>query len=454
MAGQFAWSVYQACQNAGKQYEDLAELCSKIHMAINLCQPNEPDSVLRRQDFQAIKILATAIEKTLSKLEAILGKYSGITNSGARSLTGRIFFTFSSQSDQNDIKQELRDHLQILMIILQGTSLNLHTMTVSLLSELVEGKSKAEVKKLDNQSTKDTLNKLFEELGITDKETKDKLLEDGNIGKEIERKREEKKRAALSPSTSIKSDGAMTLLEPQGLFNAPAETKTTAFDPEESLPWFNAIKNFFPEVTVRDAFGSTYTRFPPEPPPIRYSRQDEWLCFFHEGWTFNRTIAERVGKSEQAFYFSYNGLSCKPGRPSMTTRLYFRSSPLIPDNRDKKLPLKRANGDGDLEFDWAEEFSRQLSRFNRTISGHLRLGPEYMGRYFPQQPSYPIGPSAPQYTPIHPPSYRHPPQTLGAPPPYGDPRQPYGAPPAGSPVSIFKSYNMGYIFLLILANEC
>ena len=369
IAGQFACKIWEACRDAGAEYDDLAQLCSEIHLTIDLCRPNERTSVLRQQESETIEVLASGIKTTLTRLEKILGSYSGINETGVRSFRGRISFSFFTKSDRDDITKSLQQKLQLLTAVLQGSSLNLQNVAVSLLLELVVEKRKAGDKRLDDEAIKTNstvVAGLIEDLGIISEHTKEKLLKDRKIGEKIIRAEIDKDESAEGLA---KPESPVKLLEHSGYFNAPTATKTDKFDPPKVLHWFGKIENLFTLVTVSDAFSQLTTVWPPpNPPPIRYSQQDEWLCPFQEGWTLNRTSAERLGISEQAFYFSYNSLSCQPDRKPMTSRLYFQLYPLIPVSGNDNMPFQRDEKTGLIDMARKEFYAKSISRFQRTYS--------------------------------------------------------------------------------------
>ena len=360
-AGQLAYKLYTACRDAGDDYRDLEQLCHTVHLVINRCNSTR---VLLRQDAATIDLFASDMKSTLGMVDHLLIEYKGMDGTSLINYGRRIKFSLATSSDRASIERKLEGQLRTLNSFLAGTTLDYQTLTVRLLSSLVqEMQAAAQGTPVDPKKLK----ALIEELGCENQETRDKLLaNEEEIRKKVNK---ETIKTATQDEADTPKSLASILEESTELIKStqtPAPTKTDKFD--YNSPWFSWMQANTYFLSVNEAF--TNHPFLPEP-VIRYSEVDEWLCPFLEGWTLNRTAAQRLGETEDAYYFSFNGLSAQYQDLPKTSRLYFRRSSLIPDIppelknvRIMRNPDKSLTYDG-LNSGWVNlsPVQEKLSRF-------------------------------------------------------------------------------------------
>jgi len=339
--GQTAWTLYQACTQAGTQFAELGTLCSSISLAIRRCRPNEPSAFVRRgtiekEDYEAIELLANRIEDSLQKVKQILGRYDGIDVPSLRNLHRRLVFGVFTVNDCNDLKKTMMGQVKSLTLLLQGISISIQDQSASLLSELVAEKQKgkngnhADIDNIDDAAWSE----LVKELKLRNAEIEATLLSKPKTMRSLV---VQKFKQLLSGPQETVQD--LELEETVGIVDAAAPTSMRVYNPW-GIDWFYPklwSENCFRFITVDEALSDNsllaHPSFQPHDIEREYSPEDKWLCPFLEGWSLNRTKAKRQGSLDDAFYFSFNNLACGVNKPPLTSRLYFWRNPLVPSDR-------------------------------------------------------------------------------------------------------------------------
>lgn len=351
--GELAYNVYKACKDAGEEYRDLSMLCNHISLVISSCQPADARSVICDQDQYSIKLLSSECSATLTQLQTLLGKYGEPT--GLR----RIGF-LTTKSSRERLRTLLTGQLDIINSFLTGRTLDYQLLTARLLKILfeareVEGHGKLNLTAMANDPVQ--LQKFLEELSAGQSDMKQELE------KNTEEIKEKLLRGTEDGNGPTGADGKARLLL------GPSPAKTDTYNPR-SIPWFAPIrKKAFKYVTVKRGLRQEVNL---RDVVIHYSPYDEWLCKMHHGRSLTRTLVTRFGRSEEAYYLTYNNLSCQSQFPTQISRLYFTKSPFVPDmdttdsDSDSSLTMKRdTNG---FLIGTTDDDVSCLGRFKVTVS--------------------------------------------------------------------------------------
>lgn len=320
-AGQLAYKLYAACRDAPQEYNELAGLCRDVGIAVNACSPNDPRSVLKEQHKDAIALVGSNCLSTLKRLEDLLTKYQ--SSSGTIQNFGKKLGFVSAKSERESIRSRLQEHLAAISAVLNGVQINTLGFTVTLLVTMMKSEGQG-LKAVDLQKMIDDpakLQDLFQDLCQESKIAKDQLDQNKTA---IEEKL--KKAIQDDGKTSISStpaSGISNTRRPRG----PATASTVPYDPN-AIDWYaTGGKNFMLALNLFNAKSLTVK---PADPIIRYSKEDEHWCKLPEGWSITQTLLRRGGRNselEEAYYYSFNNLSCAPDNASRTSRAYFYTNP-------------------------------------------------------------------------------------------------------------------------------
>ncbi|KAF1957958.1 hypothetical protein CC80DRAFT_547013 [Byssothecium circinans] len=331
LLGQIAFTAWDAFQKAGEEYRYLAQLCQSIHLAIK----DIPEGIPEKQGAVTLDLVTTGLREALAAAEKILGNYEDMDRLTLRSIRKRISFSLATTSDRETIEKRLALQLHTLSVFLGGKTLEYQSLTAKLLMWLVDERQSAKGEKIDVNKIVDdqvAFQELLDQLDVRDAKTKETLqLSETQDKIKTKLAEEGQHRSGHSSGTSVdkaEKQDSTSQSTASKLLLGPSATKFQQYYPL-AMRWFAEIQPFFSPLTVQDAcWNKPYL----SNPTIRYSERDEFLCPFQEGWTLNRTYADRLGvTAEEAYYFSYNGLSCESTRSIKTSRLYFCRSALIPD---------------------------------------------------------------------------------------------------------------------------
>lgn len=328
-AGELAYKLYSACCAAHEDYHELAEVCREVSIAVNACSPNDPRSVLKDQHAEAISLIGLNCLRTLERLQSLLSKYDSL--SVAQNFGKRLGF-ISAKSERESIRSRLQEHLGAINTILNGVQLDVLAFATRLLFTMAKaqggGSNTVDLQKVVNNPTK--LQDLFKELGEESKVLKDQLEENKNVIQEKlkEAVQNQSDSDSLSYSKATDKSTSGEIPERVGNLRGPTAASTKSYDPQ-SIEWYAAGGNrFLVPVSVVDA-KSLKER--PLDPVIRYSEADEFLCKLPEGWSMTQTLLSRgpISKPEEAFYYSFNNLSCSGDNIPRTSRAYFYTNPFL-----------------------------------------------------------------------------------------------------------------------------
>jgi hypothetical protein len=330
-AGQLAYQLWSECKAASSEYTELAELCHDVSIAVNACRPNDPYTILRRQHVETIALLAADCHTTLQRLQALLGKYQ---NMGTVQNIGKKLGFVNAKEERKSIQSRLQEHFAAINTFLSGVQMETLGLTVKLLLKMLEGQNGG--RKIDAQliaDDSDRLQDLFKEFSLENEVPKDNLEKNTSA---IKDKLKEAVFDDSAPLTVLDGSAPEQRTSPAGLseqktLSGPARPSTAPYDPM-AIDWFTTGKGLF-ALTVQAA--STYY-YKPDPPVIRYSRNDEWLCKLPEGWSITPTLVTRDQKTEEGYYYVFNNLLSSRGNEPRTSRVYCYSNPFY-SGADKPL---------------------------------------------------------------------------------------------------------------------
>ena len=122
--GQYAYSLYQACDSSSDIFRETAHQCLSIYIAIGQTQRGllDPNFSLGQDNYEAhvkLSALTTSCRATLNRLERILGRYKSLGTSVPRTWdTMRFAVRLLAKADLGDIRSQLILHLVALNVFL------------------------------------------------------------------------------------------------------------------------------------------------------------------------------------------------------------------------------------------------------------------------------------------------------------------------------------------------
>ena len=363
--GKLAFDLIEACKNASAEYHELGELCRIVSIAVEACRPNDPFTVLRRQNAESIAILAADCLSTLRQLQDLLGSYQNMNS--VRNIGRKIGF-LSAKQERNDIRARLQEHLSAISTFLNGVQMETLGLTVRLVLKMLEGQETtvghANLQDMINDPEK--LEMLLKDFGAESQIARDELKKNQDVVKtrlkEALDQDTEEARSSIG-STGLDSNLPETQEKPLSL-PGPAEPSIAPYNPKD-IVWFADRAHFFKWITT-DASCFITVRLPP--PTIRYSTVDEYHSTLPEGWSLTPTLVRNNQKTAEAYYYVFNNLSCAADNVPKTSRAYCLQNPFLSDADDAKEYLVRLYT--------AEKFDRKpKSRFTwRVPPGESVLG--------------------------------------------------------------------------------
>ena len=311
-AGQLAHSIWTRCQAAAGDFEELGALCEEINIAVGACQPNDPRSILRTQRKEAITRLSASCLTTLERLEKILDDHQDMN--GIQGL-GKKFGFIGSKSEREQIRSRLQFHLTTINTFLANVQVETSALTVRLLFSVLKeqfGDCNEDTIRgiIDNP---DTLQDLFKEV-----RSENKLLnaELDNEKDSIQAKlKEAMDHGQQDLGTGTAADDLKIQVARVTLMG-PSAPNSTTYNPWK-IDWFrDGGYMFLTPITAQDQLQLV----PLKGPIMGYSKNEEWLCQFPEGWSAITTTLSRNDKRELAMYYTSNKMSRK-------SRAYFFKRP-------------------------------------------------------------------------------------------------------------------------------
>jgi hypothetical protein len=344
--GALAKKLYDDCSNAEGDFQDLADLCNDVALAIGATRPNDPFTVMRRQDADTINILTSGCRRTLERLDVLLGSYQNIK--GIRGFGRRMGF-INAKDERQSIRQRLHEHLLVITAFNTGATVDIGSLVArSLLAAVQErlGTSNAQdITKLAKEEQE--YQKIVEEFAERSNLAEDTLKgRQEEIRSKLIEAAEEQQTGDTTGNTETKEISKLVKSESWHTTTAtgPVPTKTSSYDPWQNT-WFSyfGFRNLWP---VSAAFAPCIHANVTEP-VIKYSEMDAYICTLPEGWSITLTVGDREPlplpsissgracgyRKEAAFYYVFNNMSCSSNNIPRTSRLYFLRNSLI-DSKD------------------------------------------------------------------------------------------------------------------------
>ena len=338
-AGQLAFDLFNACKNASDDYAELGELCRAVNIAVEACRPYDPSTILRRQHVETISILASDCRTTLRRLQGLLARYQNIST--IRNVGNKIGFV-SAKQERIDIRARLQEHLSAINTFSNGVQMETLGLTMKLVWKIIEsqtdGKSNPDLKSLIENPEK--VEGLLRELGSESGTARDELEKNRDaVSKNLKETLDQGGISTISKTdptrqNSNKESNRTGL----GGFATPSVDMYNPMD----IDWFSAGGWRWLNPVNIDA--SCLVRWVLPPPIIRYTKDDEFLCFLPEGWSITPTMIERDSKMEDAYYYTFNNLSCAPDNKPKVSRAYCVRNPFLSD-ADNKSTTWVSSGD-------------------------------------------------------------------------------------------------------------
>ena len=351
MVAQKAIEVYTACREAPSEFQDCARLCNHVCLVIESCRPDKPDSILKLQDDNAMRIFSDSCKSTLASLETQLKKYNslGTANQKFRDMAGFAY----AKSDLDKIREELKEHLLVIAAFQNGNRLPSPTSTDLELPELMFGLFILVREQQDTVKSSFSLEKEEDWTSFRDKlgaktsltipyleQRKDQIRE---YALRMAKEQTEKQTSAGNDGTSSRQSGQLSESgkeESDLLFVVKPAKPRGNYNPTQN-PWYASIGHRFLE-KCQSGFDYVFT----EPPCTwRYSEEEEWLCKFPEGWARIPTLISRKSEMEQAYFYTFNGLSSEKASRTKASRAYFSLYPFTCDEHIPKLTTNKTQYD-------------------------------------------------------------------------------------------------------------
>ena len=377
--GTLAHRLSDALREAAPEFEDCANLCHEVGLVIEGCRPNNPNSILKAQDSSTIKLLAEGCKKTLNSLESLLRRYNslGSTNHRVRDTLGFAY----AKGECDKIRKRLGEHLLVINTFLTGSLVSTPDSVEEVTPELFfalftilheERPKPSDSEFLLNLDTEDGDNwasfravitaradisgeyldqkKSYVQACVQKIVSGQTRLQATSAPSRVLKNSEEAEYEtgggeitasdrATSPSAGSDAgqsdDGSVDYVRFSAKWfkdkSAPIQIITPArpkgrYDPWE-MPWFTSVGSKYLK-PVEVGFDLDIK----EPPCIwRYSKEEEWLCNFPEGWSRTPTLMSRDKTSQQAYYYCYNNLSFQRDNRPKASRAYFAFCPFSCD---------------------------------------------------------------------------------------------------------------------------
>ena len=250
--GQYAYSLYQVCDNSSDIFRETAQQCLSIYIAIGQAQRGllDPVSSLGQEDYEdhvKLSALTTSCRATLNHLERILGRYKSLGTSVPRTWdTTRFAVRLLVKGDLADIRSQLILHLLALNVFLDSVK-------------------------------NDRLGKI------------ERRLSDiaANFALGSMPSGEHSPKTSMSPSSSRRSNSST---QPKAQ-SSPIYTQTSLKEAmktkaEKLRNTLDSNSDLSTSVSLLSAAQQMNLRLPP--PNFHYSKSEEWLSELPEGW--QRTI--------------------------------------------------------------------------------------------------------------------------------------------------------------------
>lgn len=214
--GKFAYNLWEGCSNAPGDYNEIAQLCRNISIALDSCRPNDPHTILHEQQSNTIKILTTECKTTLEELQSILNKHENLTP--AKNLGQRIGF-YGTKGQRQIIRSRLQEYLATIQTFLTGVQVERSELIARLVFQLHKTKAPEDENK-DSILSEDTseLRALLKELGSRSEVLEEELAADQSA---IMEKLVEKKKQAVNSKTSSTTSGILNTSGQPSLIRSP-----------------------------------------------------------------------------------------------------------------------------------------------------------------------------------------------------------------------------------------
>lgn len=274
--GQAAFALYEACSNASDVFQETAQQCLSIYIAIGQTQKEfrSSNSKLDRGHYQThieLSALTTSCRSTLARLERIVGRYKSLATPAPRLWdTVRFSVRLLKNDDLADIRSKLTIHLLSLNVFLarvQGEALNvigrkLDIMTGTLSPTLLDPSAMNDVKTV-----------------ITHPQFS------GTSTHSLE-----------APQSRL--HGSSPAVEPQNVdrFLGASLQKTIKAKKKKLEALLEATEDMHKQLSLLTAAEQAKLLLPPQ--EYHYSKKDEWLCQLPDGW-------QRIKLNEQEYQYRY-----------------------------------------------------------------------------------------------------------------------------------------------------
>ena len=272
--GQYAYSLYQACDSSSDVFQETAHQCLSIYIAVGQTQREllHPNFSQGQDNYEAhvkLSALTTNCRATLNRLERILGRYKSLGTSMPRTWdTMRFAVRLLAKADLGDIRSQLILHL---------VALNVFLTTIK----------------------NDTLGRIERRLSDI---AANVALMSMTSGEQISG-------ATISPGSSASQSKAQSL-PPYTQTSLHKAMKTKA---EELQNILNSNPELSASVSLLSA--TQQTQLALSLPSYHYSKSEEWLSGLPEGW-------QRIMVNANAYQYKYL-LSSK----NIRSRTYDLASP-------------------------------------------------------------------------------------------------------------------------------
>lgn len=363
-AGQLAYSLFKRCKAASADYQELGNLCSEVSMTIDSCRPNDANTSLRWQNSDAMQTLSTSCQQTLGRLDNLLSKYEKGT--GFQAIVSKMIFV-NAKEERDNITQRLKLHLLVIGTFMSGeNSKDLQTIKEVLAVSLTKAEETSEdpaakILARDEQAKDLQLIKGMLVSLTTSGLSNEKHSEMGSAGTslaqanlpsliDLEEDQPLSSIAALNLSPTTAKDMSEISPDPETSSAAKVDGKLHAervkaksvgpsFVPTD-LQLINKFLAYVyrnpkkwtrwtpsPLIHARGPLASPEIVWWPDAPTTPYTPDDQFFCTFPEGWSATPTLIRRYGKTEEAYFYMFNNLSCAPDNTPKTSRSYARSFP-------------------------------------------------------------------------------------------------------------------------------
>ena len=331
--GKLAYDLTEACKNASDDYKDLGDLCRAVSFAVEACRPNDPFTVLRKQNVETISILAADCESTLNRLQDLLISHRDMNT--IRNIGRKIGFV-SAKQERSDIRARLQEHLSAINTFLTGVQMETLGLTVKLVMKMLEGRNEgfgdASLHNLIEDPEK--LDLLLNDFGSESKIAQAELRKNQDVVKErlkaaVDQKPQARWTSLINTSSTISESSSQP--QDQTISAGYAKASVTTYNPAQ-IPWFS--KDAWSWLRPVSPEESCFMEWKVPSSQIRYSEQDEYLSIMPEGWAIVPTLLKRDSILEEAHFYVFNNLSFAPDNVPRTSRAYCVTNPFLSDADD------------------------------------------------------------------------------------------------------------------------